>query len=88
MAAMVAAQALLVSCSTECRLTPGFFELQEAVADEVLLTKLIEGKHPWRSEFDVGRKDSLGPIDQEERGLPSRLGCTGTDGPEDKLEIV
>jgi hypothetical protein len=52
------------------------------------LTKLIEGKHPWRSEFDVGRKDSLGPLDQEERGLPSRLGCTGTDGPEDKLEIV
>jgi hypothetical protein len=63
MAAMVAAQALLVSCSTECRLTPGFFKLEEAVADKVLLTKLIEGEHPWRSELDVGRKDSLRPID-------------------------
>jgi hypothetical protein len=81
MAAMVVVQALLVSCSTECRLTPGFFKLEEAVADEVLLKKLIEGEHPWRSELDVGRKDSLRPIDQEERGLPGRLGCTDTDRP-------
>jgi hypothetical protein len=81
MAAMIAAHALLVSCSTECRLTPGFFKMEEAVADEVLLMKLIEGEHPWRSELEVGRKDSLRPIDQEERSLPGWLGCTGTDGP-------
>jgi hypothetical protein len=63
MAAMVAAQALLVSYSTERRLTPGFFKLEEAIADEVLLTQLIEGEHPWRSELDIGLKDSLRPID-------------------------
>jgi hypothetical protein len=45
------------------------------------LTQLIEGEHPWRSELDIGWKESLHPIDQEERSLPSRLGCTGTDGP-------
>jgi hypothetical protein len=88
MAAMVAEQALLVSCNMECCLTPGFFELEESIADEALLTKLIEGEYPWRSEFDVGRKDSLGPIDQEERGLLGQLGCNGTDGPEDRFEIV
>jgi hypothetical protein len=38
MAAIVAMQALLVSCSMKCRLTPGFFKLEEAIADEVLLT--------------------------------------------------
>jgi hypothetical protein len=62
-AAMVAAQALLVSCITKCRLTPGFFKLEEAIADEVLLTQLVEGENPWRSEHDVGRKDNLRPID-------------------------
>jgi hypothetical protein len=31
----------------ECRLTPGFFKLEEAIADEVLLTQLVEGEHPW-----------------------------------------
>jgi hypothetical protein len=45
----------------ECRLTPSFFEQEEAVADEVLLVKLIEGEHLWRSELDVGRKDSFRP---------------------------
>jgi hypothetical protein len=65
----------------ECSLTLGIFKLEEAVADEVLLTKLIGGEHPWQSELDIGRKDNLYPIDQEERGLPGRLGCTGTDRP-------
>jgi hypothetical protein len=36
MAAMVAAQALPVSCSTKCCLTPGFFKLEEVIANEVL----------------------------------------------------
>jgi hypothetical protein len=87
-ATMVAAQVLLVSSSTECRLTPGFFKQEEGVADEVGITKLIEGEHPWRSELDVGRKNSLRPIDQEERGLPGWIGCTGAERPEDRLEIV
>jgi hypothetical protein len=77
MAATVASQALLVSCSTKCCLTPVFFKLEEAIADEVLLTQIIEGEYPWRSKLDVGRKDSLRPIDQEEWSLPGRLGCTG-----------
>jgi hypothetical protein len=54
MVAIVGAQALLVSCSTKCRLTRGFFKLEEAIADEVLLTQLIEGEHTWRSELDFG----------------------------------
>jgi hypothetical protein len=40
-AAVVAAQALLVSCGTKCCLAPGLFEQEEAVSDDVLLTKLI-----------------------------------------------
>jgi hypothetical protein len=88
MAAVVAAQALLVSCGTKCCLAPGLFEQEEAVADDVLLTKLIEGVHPWRSELDVGRKDSFRRVDQEERGLPGWLGCTSADRPDDRLKIV
>jgi hypothetical protein len=80
-AAIVVMQALLVSCSMKCRLTPGFFKLEKAIANEVLLTQLVEGEHPWRSKLDVGRKDNLHPIDQEEWSLPGRLGCSGTNGP-------
>jgi hypothetical protein len=69
-------------------LTPGFFKLEEMMADEVLLTQLIEGEHPWRSKLDVHGKNILHPIDQEEGSLPGRLGCTGTNGPQDGLEVV
>jgi hypothetical protein len=78
---MVVAQALLVSCSTKHYLTPGFFKLEEAIPDDVLLMQLVEGKNSWRSELDVGGKNSLCPIDQEEWSFPGRLGCTGTKGP-------
>jgi hypothetical protein len=57
----------------ECRLTPSFFKQEEAVTDEVLLMKLIEGEHLWQSKLDVGRKDSLRPIDQEETVSPVGL---------------
>jgi hypothetical protein len=69
-------------------LTPGFFKLEEAIVDEVLLTQLVEGEYPWRSELDVGGKNNLRPIDQEEWSLPGRLGCAGTNGPQDRLEVV
>jgi hypothetical protein len=65
----------------KCCLTPGFFKMEEKIVDEVLLTQLIEGEYPWRSEFDVGRKNNLRPIDQEEWILPGWLGCAGTNGP-------
>jgi hypothetical protein len=55
-------------------LTPSLFKLEEAIPDEVLLTQLVEGKHSWRSELDVGGKNSLRPMDQEEWSLPGRLG--------------
>jgi hypothetical protein len=60
---MAAAHVLLVSSSMKCCLTSGFFKLEEAIPDEVLLTQLVEGEHPWRSELDVGGKNSLRPID-------------------------
>jgi hypothetical protein len=47
MAAVVAAHTLLVSRSPKRCLTPGLFKQEEAVAEEVFLMKLIEGKHPW-----------------------------------------
>jgi hypothetical protein len=46
-AALVAAQTLLVSCNPKRYLTPGLFKKEEAVHEEVFLMKLIEGKHPW-----------------------------------------
>jgi hypothetical protein len=69
-------------------LAPSFFEQEEAVLDEVLLAIFIEGEHPWRPELDVGWKNSLRPIDQEERGLSSGFGGGSPDGPQDGLEVV
>jgi hypothetical protein len=69
-------------------LAPGFFELEEAVLDEVLLANLVEAEHSWRPKLDVGGKDSLHPIDQEERSLPGGLGGGSPDGPQDGLEVV
>jgi hypothetical protein len=47
MAAMVAAQSLLVPRGTERGLALSFFELEETVLDEVLLANFIEGEHCW-----------------------------------------
>jgi hypothetical protein len=69
-------------------LAPSFFELEEAILDEVLLMYLIEGEHSWRPELNVGGKNSLCPIDQEERSLPGGLGGGSPNGPQDGLEVV
>jgi hypothetical protein len=69
-------------------LTSGFSKLVETIIDEVLLTQLVEGEHPWRSELDIGGKNNLRPIDQEEWSLPGRLGCASMNGPQDGLEVV
>jgi hypothetical protein len=69
-------------------LASSFFKLEEAILDEVLLMYLVEGEHSWRLELDVGGKDSLRPVDQKERSLPGGLGGGGSNGPQDKLEVV
>jgi hypothetical protein len=45
------------------------------------LMYLVEGEHSWRPELDVGGKNSLCPIDQEERSLPGGLGGGSSNGP-------
>jgi hypothetical protein len=52
------------------------------------LANFIEGEHSWRPKFDVSGKNSLHPIDQEERGLSSGFGGGSPDGPQDGLEVV
>jgi hypothetical protein len=69
-------------------LAPSFFELEEAILDEVFLMYLVEGEHSWRPELDIGGKNSLYPIDQEERSLPGGLGGGSPNGPQDGLEVV
>jgi hypothetical protein len=69
-------------------LAPSFFELEKAILDEVLLMYLVEGEHPWRPELDVGGKDSLCPVDQEERSLPTGISGGSPNGPQDGLEVV
>jgi hypothetical protein len=51
------------------------------------LMYIVEGEHPWRPELDVGGKDSLRPIDQEERSLPGGLGGGSPNGPQDGLAL-
>jgi hypothetical protein len=43
---------LLVPRGVERGLAPSFFELEEAILDEVFLANLIEGEHSWRSELN------------------------------------
>jgi hypothetical protein len=69
-------------------LASSFFKLEEAILDEVLLMYLIEGEQSWQPELDVGGKDSLCPVDQEERSLPGGLGGGGSNGLQDGLEVV
>jgi hypothetical protein len=52
------------------------------------LMYLVEGEHPWRPKLDISGKDSLRPVDQEERSLPSGLGGGSMNGPQDGLEVV
>jgi hypothetical protein len=85
---MVAAQSLLVSRGAERGLAPNFFELEEAVLNEVLLANFVEGEHSWQPELDIGGKNSLRRIDQEERGLSSGFGGGSPDGPQDELDVV
>jgi hypothetical protein len=69
-------------------LAPSFFEVEEAILDEVLLMYLVEGENSWRPKLNVGGKNSLRPIDQEERSLPGGLGGCSPNGPQDGLEVV
>jgi hypothetical protein len=52
------------------------------------MANFVEGEHSWRPEFDVSGKNSLRPIDQEEKGLSSGFGGGSPDGPQDGLEVV
>jgi hypothetical protein len=52
------------------------------------LMYLVEGEHSWRPKLDVGGKNSLRPIDQEERSFPSGLGGGSPNEPQDGLEVV
>jgi hypothetical protein len=72
---------LLVPRGMKRCLAPSFFELEEAVLDEVLLANLVEGEHSLRPELDVGGKNSFRPIDQEERSLPGGLVGGSPNGP-------
>jgi hypothetical protein len=54
-------------------LTLGFLKLEAAIPDEDLLTQLVEGENSWRSKLDVGGKNSLRPIDQENGVSPVGL---------------
>jgi hypothetical protein len=52
------------------------------------LANFVEGENSWRPKLDVGGKNNLRPIDQEERGLSSGF-CGGSPGgPQDGLEVV
>jgi hypothetical protein len=65
-----------------------FFKLEEVVLDEVPLANFVEGEHSWQPELDVGGKNSLRPLDQEERSLSGGFGGGSPDGPQDGLEVV
>jgi hypothetical protein len=69
-------------------LVPSFFEQEEAILDEVFLANFVKGEHSWRPKLDVGGKNSLRPIDQEEMGLSSGFGGGSPDESQDGLEVV
>src|SRR3954466_4255061 len=53
-----------------------------------VLLRLIERQDPRGAMSDLVREDCFGSIDQEERGLPTRLGRGCADGPQYRMELV
>ena len=53
-----------------------------------ILLRLIKRQDPCGAMLDLVREDCFCSIDQEERGLSSRLGRGGADGPQYRLELV
>src|SRR6185369_14473213 len=81
-AAVVAAEILLVPCCPEGCTAAGSLKHQQLVVAEFLLICFVEGKDSWGPVRELVGEDRFSSIDEGERRLASGLGSSGADGPE------
>ena len=82
-AAVIAAQILLVLGCPECGTAAQPVEEEQIIVVEILLIVLSEGKDPCGPMLDLCGEDSFSPVDEGEWRFTSWLGGIGADGPED-----
>src|SRR3954469_25736184 len=87
-AAVISSQCLLVPCRSQRGFSAAFLPQHEVHPPHGVLLRLVERQDPCGATPDLVRKDCFGSIDQEERGLPGRLGRGCADGPQHGLELV
>ena len=73
-AAVVAAESLLVARSMKGSLATRVLEEEKTLRVDFPLAGLVKGQDPWRSVLDFIGEDHLSPVDEEERCLLDGLG--------------
>ena len=87
-AAVVLSQRLLIPCRSQRSLSTVFLPQHEIRPPHAILLRLVEHQDPCGTMPDLVREDGLSPVDEEERGLASRLGRGCADGPQHGLKLV
>ena len=87
-AVVVSPHRLLVPCRSQRGFSTVFLPQHEIRPPHGVLLCLIERQDPRGATSDLVRKDRFGSVDQEERGLSSRLGRGCADGPQHGLKLV
>ena len=80
-AAVVSSQCLLISRHSQRGFSATLLPQHEVHRPHGVLLRFVERQDPHGPTSDLVREDRFGSIDQEERGLSSRLGCGRADGP-------
>ena len=87
-AAVVSPECLLVPCRSQRSFLTMLLPQREVRPPHGILQRLIERQDPRGSTSDLMREDRFGSVNQEEGGLPSRLGRGCADGPQHGLKLV
>src|SRR3954462_1691042 len=87
-AAVISSQCLLVPRRSQRGFSATFLPQHEVHPPHGVLLRLVERQDPCGATSDLVREDCFGSVDQEERGLSSRLSCGCADGPQHGLKLI
>ena len=87
MAAVVAAEILLVPCRPKGSAAASSLEQQQVVVAEFILACFVEGENSRGPERELIGEDRFSSIDEGERRLASGLCSSGAYGPEHRGEF-
>ena len=87
-AAVISSQRLLVPRCSQHGFSTTFLPQHEVHPLHGVLLRLVERQDLRGVTYELVREDRFGSIDQEERGLSSRLGRGCADGPQHGLKLI